>query len=230
MDGPAQPDSSSLLCACRGVEVTPGKGDFYVVRIEAFADPSPPSFSEDDLTQDPTAEIERLINRMRESSEHELLDQVYRRLILHLCGSWLPAMDRGAGQVSTPYRILLLTDPPDCERPRKEHQCGRPTNSTMASTTGRVGTKRQFGTLCGVWTEGWPIPGISQDGGLPSCQPGRLECVAHLTRQGPCLPRSENGPEEDCCRDRGIDAAAALTTSHGPPSRAGSSSMKDYLE
>jgi hypothetical protein len=35
---------------------------------------------------DPRAEIERLINRMRELSEQELLDQVYRRLLLHLCG------------------------------------------------------------------------------------------------------------------------------------------------
>ena len=64
----------------------PGKGNFYVVRIEALADPSPPNFSEDDLTQDPKAEIERLIDQMRESSERELLDQVYRRLILYLCG------------------------------------------------------------------------------------------------------------------------------------------------
>ena len=87
MNGTAQPDSSSLFCARCGAELTPGKGNFYVVRIEALADPSPPNFSEDDLTQDPTAEIERLIDQMRESSERELLDQVYRRLILHLCGS-----------------------------------------------------------------------------------------------------------------------------------------------
>ena len=87
MNRPDQPDSSSLLCARCGAELTLGKGNFYVVRIEALADPSPPNFSEDDLTQDPKAEIERLIDQMRELSERELLDQVYRRLILHLCGS-----------------------------------------------------------------------------------------------------------------------------------------------
>jgi hypothetical protein len=32
---------SPLLCARCGVELTPGKGDFYVVRIEAVADPTP---------------------------------------------------------------------------------------------------------------------------------------------------------------------------------------------
>jgi hypothetical protein len=46
-----------------------------------MADPSPPSFSDEDMKLDPGAEIERLIERMR-----ELLDQVYRRLVLYLCG------------------------------------------------------------------------------------------------------------------------------------------------
>jgi hypothetical protein len=81
-----QPDSSPLLCARCGAELTPGEGDFYVVRIEALADPSPPSFSDDALTHDHRAEIERLIEQMRGLSDRELLDQVYRRLILYLCG------------------------------------------------------------------------------------------------------------------------------------------------
>jgi len=80
------PDGSPLLCARCGAELTPGKGSFYVVRIEALADPTPPSFSEDDLQRDPRAEIERLIDAMRDLSEQELLNQVYRRLILYLCG------------------------------------------------------------------------------------------------------------------------------------------------
>ena len=37
--------------------------------------------------QDHKAEIERLIDQMREFSERELLDQIYRQLILYLCGS-----------------------------------------------------------------------------------------------------------------------------------------------
>jgi hypothetical protein len=79
-------DESELRCARCGAELTPGTGNFYVVRIEAFADPSPPEFSDDDLEHDPRLEIERLIDQLREFSEQELLDQVYRRLILHLCG------------------------------------------------------------------------------------------------------------------------------------------------
>ncbi|MGA2065791.1 MAG: hypothetical protein ABSG86_12515 [Thermoguttaceae bacterium] len=86
MDDQGFPDGSPLLCARCSAELTPGKGDFYVVRIEALADPTPPSFSEEDLQRDPRAEIERLINRMKELSEQELLDQVYRRLVLSLCG------------------------------------------------------------------------------------------------------------------------------------------------
>ena len=75
-----------LLCTRCGAKLTPGKGNFYVVRIEALADPSSPVFSEDDLMQDHKVEIERLIDQMREFSERELLDQIYRRLILYLCG------------------------------------------------------------------------------------------------------------------------------------------------
>jgi hypothetical protein len=80
------PESSSLSCARCGSVLRPGTDDFYVVRIEAVADPSPPAFSEDDLDLDHRAEIERLLDQMRGLSEQELVDQVYRRLLLHLCG------------------------------------------------------------------------------------------------------------------------------------------------
>lgn len=86
MNGHATPDDSPLLCARCAAELTPGKGQFYVVRIEAVADPTPPSFSEDDLKRDHRAEIERLVSQMRDLSERELMEQVYRRLVLCLCG------------------------------------------------------------------------------------------------------------------------------------------------
>ena len=78
-------DNAPLLCARCAVELRPGTGDFYVVRIEAVADPSPPRFSEEDLRHDHRTEIERLIEQMRDLSE-QLMDQVYRRLLLYLCG------------------------------------------------------------------------------------------------------------------------------------------------
>jgi hypothetical protein len=67
-------------------KLTPGEGSFYVVRIEAFADPTPPSFSAEDLRRDAKAEIERLVSEMEELSGQEAMDQVYRRLTLYLCG------------------------------------------------------------------------------------------------------------------------------------------------
>ncbi|MGO8745833.1 MAG: hypothetical protein ACLQNE_07570 [Thermoguttaceae bacterium] len=78
-------DDRPLLCARCAVELKPGTGDFYVVRIEALADPSPPRFCEEDLKRDPRAEIEQLIEQMRDLSEQEIVDHVYRRLLVYLC-------------------------------------------------------------------------------------------------------------------------------------------------
>ena len=64
----------------------PGKGNFYIVRIEAFADPTGPDIPPDQLGLDPGEEIDRLIEQMRGMSERELMDQVHRRLTIHLCG------------------------------------------------------------------------------------------------------------------------------------------------
>jgi hypothetical protein len=76
-----------LLCHRCGAVLTPGAGDFYVVRIEAFADPSPPRIDLYDDSLDPAEEIDRLIEQMHNMSEQELMDQVYRRLTIHLCGA-----------------------------------------------------------------------------------------------------------------------------------------------
>jgi hypothetical protein len=74
-----------MFCARCAVELTLGKGDFYVVRIEAVADPTPPSFSAEDLKHDLRAEMERLIEQMYDLSPQKAMDQVYRRLVLYLC-------------------------------------------------------------------------------------------------------------------------------------------------
>ena len=76
-----------LLCHRCGAELTPGRGDFYVVRIEAFADPTPPNISAEELERlDIGSQIDRLIERTRHMSERDLMDGVYRRLTIHLCG------------------------------------------------------------------------------------------------------------------------------------------------
>ena len=74
-----------LLCHRCGADLEPGRGSFYVVRIEAFADPSPPEISAQDLAGDIAAEIDRLIDETRHLSEADLMDQVHRRLTVHLC-------------------------------------------------------------------------------------------------------------------------------------------------
>jgi len=78
-------NGSPLLCDRCGTRLTPGKGNFYVVRILAVADPTSPVISKEELAADVRAEIERLIEQMAKMSEQQLMDQVYRRLLLYLC-------------------------------------------------------------------------------------------------------------------------------------------------
>ena len=76
-----------LLCHRCGADLTPGRGDFYVVRIEAFADPTPPTLTAEELAAiDPGEEIDRIIEETRDMSERDLMDGVWRRLTIHLCG------------------------------------------------------------------------------------------------------------------------------------------------
>ncbi|MHC5113774.1 MAG: hypothetical protein ACYTGP_05040 [Planctomycetota bacterium] len=73
-----------LLCHRCGAILTAGQGDFYVVRIEAFADPTPPEINLDEHV-DLAREIDDLIAQMHERSEREMMDDVHRRLTIHLC-------------------------------------------------------------------------------------------------------------------------------------------------
>jgi len=74
-----------LLCKRCSKEVHPGRGDYYLVRIDALADPEPPVFTEEDLDRDVGAEIERLIRRMKGMSEEQLERQVHRQKAIYLC-------------------------------------------------------------------------------------------------------------------------------------------------
>jgi hypothetical protein len=78
-------DDSPLFCNRCSTELFPGKGNFYVVEIEAMADPSPPDLDERDLGAAPRREIQRLVDEMSELSQQELMDQVYRRVTIFLC-------------------------------------------------------------------------------------------------------------------------------------------------
>jgi hypothetical protein len=76
-----------LLCHRCGQILEPGVGSFYVVKIEATADPTGPVMTAAELQEDLRGQIESLVEQMRDQSERELIDQVYRRLTLHLCGT-----------------------------------------------------------------------------------------------------------------------------------------------
>ncbi len=79
-------DEPPIFCNRCLTHLTPGEGDFHVVRIEAFADPTPPGFSDEDLETDARQEIEKLIAAMENMSEREAMDQVHRRLTIYMCG------------------------------------------------------------------------------------------------------------------------------------------------
>jgi hypothetical protein len=76
-----------LLCHKCGSELQPGKGSFYVIKIEAIADPSPPNFTAEDLSRDMKAEIQRLAAEMSDLSAQEAMDQIYRKVTLYLCNA-----------------------------------------------------------------------------------------------------------------------------------------------
>jgi hypothetical protein len=76
---------SRLHCKRCSNEVHPGRGDYYLVRIHAVADPKPPIITQEDLDQDVGAEIERLIRLMKNMSEQQLERQVFRQKAIYLC-------------------------------------------------------------------------------------------------------------------------------------------------
>lgn len=79
--------ASPLFCDRCACELEPGRGKFYVVRIEAFADPTPPSLTQEDLERDIADEMDRLVDALGDLSPQEALDQVHRRMTLHLCNA-----------------------------------------------------------------------------------------------------------------------------------------------
>ncbi len=80
-------DESPLFCQRCAALLEPGRGEFYVVRIVALADPTPPNITPEDRDRDIAGEINRLIESLRGLSSQEALDQVYRALTLHLCNA-----------------------------------------------------------------------------------------------------------------------------------------------
>lgn len=81
----AERENVALLCHRCGAILTPSGGSFYIVRIEAFADPSPPVLAEGMTRRELADEIDELIRQIGDQPEQTLMDQVYRRLTILLC-------------------------------------------------------------------------------------------------------------------------------------------------
>lgn len=78
---------SALFCARCSTELIPGEGAFYLVKIDAVADPNGPVVaSELPSSREIRREIKKLIAQLEDVSAQEALHQVHRRLTIHLCG------------------------------------------------------------------------------------------------------------------------------------------------
>ncbi len=84
---PQADDNPVVLCLRCGRELTPGRSDFYVVRIESYADPTAPNITSDELAgRDLKEDNASLVEELGDCSEQELVDEVYRQMTIHLCG------------------------------------------------------------------------------------------------------------------------------------------------
>lgn len=76
-----------LLCSRCLKLLAPGRGDFFVVSIDAIADPTPPVIEPGDLRRDFRRDWREIVASLHEVSSQEALDQVYRRVQIHLCNT-----------------------------------------------------------------------------------------------------------------------------------------------
>ena len=74
----------ALLCHRCGCTLQSGRGAFYLVTIEAIADPSPLDLDQD-LFIDSSEGFAEAVAELEGFSESELMDQVRRKMVLHLC-------------------------------------------------------------------------------------------------------------------------------------------------
>ena len=79
-----QVEECPVLCARCATELTLGESAVYEVDIQAIADPSPPILPDWDLTR-VRREMVRTLEELRDVSAREAMDQVHRRLTIHLC-------------------------------------------------------------------------------------------------------------------------------------------------
>ena len=78
-------DDFEIVCHRCGKLLERGVGAFYLVKIEAVSDPSPPNA--DALLDDDGQKLDELLDQLDGLSEREMMDQVQRTLTMHLCNA-----------------------------------------------------------------------------------------------------------------------------------------------
>ena len=92
-------DTILLLCARCLKTLTPGAGDFFQIDIHAVADPSPPEITESHSLDAIRQEIHSQLNQLQDLSPQEAMDQVQRRVTMHLCnGCFQDWIEQPAGK------------------------------------------------------------------------------------------------------------------------------------
>lgn len=77
---------SPLFCARCAAALVEGRGSFYVVEITAYADPSGPVDDRPEPDEgEVTRQLDALLQQLKDVTPREAMDQVHRRLTMHLC-------------------------------------------------------------------------------------------------------------------------------------------------
>jgi len=74
-----------VFCRKCGAELVPGRGDFYVVNIEAYAEAGVLRITAEDLAKDQAAAMREIVEELKGVSAQEAMDSVYRRVSFYLC-------------------------------------------------------------------------------------------------------------------------------------------------
>ena len=82
---PSELTTDPVICRKCGAILTPGRGDFYVVEIEAYAENSPPAITAEELGKDHKVEMERLAKELKGISAQEAMDSVHRKMVFFMC-------------------------------------------------------------------------------------------------------------------------------------------------
>ncbi len=79
----------------------------FRMKIELFADPSPPEFTADDLERDYEAEMKKLIEEMSRMEPREAEEEVYEAYLFTLCAACREQIHRELRERHLPFEEEL---------------------------------------------------------------------------------------------------------------------------